>query len=614
MCGITGFYGAGERYGRSTLEAMTRCIAHRGPDADGFFTDGLVGLGHRRLSIIDLSSAANQPMQSRDSRYTMVFNGEVYNYAEIANDMQLELRTHSDTEVLLESFARENTQAIERWNGMFAVGLYDRSERLLYLIRDRLGVKPLYYHRDGNNLMFASELKSLLNGVPKEKLTVDRAAVRAFLNLGYIPGPHTIYNEIQKLPSGAYATFDGKDFEVTRYWRPHTSVVANVERNEASALDRFQSLMQSSVRYRMIADVPYGTFLSGGIDSSLVTALAQEASDVPVKTFSIAFNESGFDESGYARAVAQHLGTQHHEFTVTERDAMELTEKMLDAYDEPYADSSGLATMLVAKLARKHVTMVLSGDGGDELFMGYGAYRWARRLDNGLVKAVRRPAAAVLGLMSHRARRAMKVVNYQSEARKTRHIFSQEQYFFSDRELDRMLLQPYGSDVEMNESLGQFGRMLTAAEKQSMFDLVYYLRDDLLVKVDIASMQHALEVRTPFLDYRVVEFALGLHEDLKMKNGTSKHLVKQLLYRYLPKSMFDRPKWGFAVPMKKWLNTDLKYLVDRYTNEAMLQKHDVVNSAQALKIVNAYQNGHEYLFNRVWSLLILHRWLEKHTG
>ena len=255
MCGITGFYGQGERYDRATLEAMTRCIAHRGPDADGFFTDGLVGLGHRRLSIIDLSSEANQPMHSRDERYTIVFNGEVYNYAEIANDLQLQLRTHSDTEVLLESFARENTNAIERWNGMFAIGLYDRSERLVYLIRDRLGVKPLYYHFDGNNLMFASELKSLLNGVPKEKLTIDRGAVRAFLNLGYIPGPHTIYNEIKKLPSGAYATFDGKEFIVMRYWQPHSSVVASAERNEASALEKFQNLMQSSVRYRMIADV-----------------------------------------------------------------------------------------------------------------------------------------------------------------------------------------------------------------------------------------------------------------------------------------------------------------------------------------------------------------------
>ena len=500
---------------------MARCIAHRGPDTDGFFEENGVGLGHRRLSIIDLSAAANQPMFSHDERYAAVFNGEIYNYQEVASALQLRQRTHSDTEVILESFAVENVKAVERWNGMFAVALLDRKQNKLYLIRDRVGVKPLYYSLIEGALVFASEIKSLTS-VPeiKRRLTVNRAALRAFLNIGYIPGPHTVYNEIKKLPSGSYATFDGQNFSIERYWKPQDKIETNALVDESAALDQLQQLMQSSVRYRMIADVPFGTFLSGGIDSSLVTALAQEASGAaPVKTFSIAFNDSRYNESKFAQAVSKHLGTQHHEFTVTEQDALELTERMLDAYDEPYADSSGLPTMLVSKLARKHVTMVLSGDGGDELFMGYGAYRWAERLDNALVETMRKPIGAALSMFGDRFKRAATLFDYADIARKPRHIFSQEQYFFSDRELDKLLLNNK-EDVAMNENNGPLKRDLSASEKQALFDLVYYLRDDLLVKVDIASMQYALEVRTPFLDYRVVEFALNLHQNLKMKNAS----------------------------------------------------------------------------------------------
>lgn len=592
---------------------MTRCLAHRGPDAEGLFDDGVAGLGHRRLSLIDLSEAANQPMHSHDDRYAIVFNGEVYNFQDVARDMNLQMHTHSDTELLIESFALEGFKAIERWNGMFAIGIYDKHEKRLHLIRDRMGVKPLYYFHANNSFLFASEIKGLLSAGIERELTINKAAVHAFLNVGYIPGPHTIYNEIKKLPSGSYATFDGKQLDIKSYWKPQSHISHQVVSNEKQALDQFHELMRSSVRYRMIADVPYGTFLSGGIDSSLVTALAQEAASEPVKTFSIAFKDSQYDESKYARAVAEYLGTQHREFTVTEQDALELIETMLDAYDEPYADSSGLPTMLVSKLAREHVTMVLSGDGGDELFMGYGAYRWARRLEDPLVKSLRKPAAALMSTMGNRYRRAANLFTYQSEARKARHIFSQEQYFLSDAELTAMLTKPFDSDIDMNESNGTFDRVLTPAEKQSLFDLLYYLRDDLLVKVDIASMQYALEVRTPFLDYRVVQFALNLHENLKMNNGTSKRLVKQLLYRYLPSEMFDRPKWGFSIPLKKWLNTDLKYLVDQYLAEDVVRKHGIVQYDNVKKLIADYRAGRDYLYNRIWVLVVLHRWMEKHA-
>ena len=614
MCGIAGFYDTTNALDRAALEAMSRCIAHRGPDADGFFMENGAGLAHRRLSIIDLSAAANQPMHSQNGRYAMVFNGEVFNYREAALELGLNLRTHSDTEVVLESFAVENLDAVKRWNGFFALALFDRMEKKMYLMRDRLGVKPLYYCLIGRQLLFASEIKSLAS-LPhlKPKLTLNRAAVRAFLNVGYIPGPHTIYNEIKKLPSGAHAVYDGNELKIERYWKPQDKVEANVLENETQALDELQRLMQTSVRYRMIADVPFGTFLSGGVDSSLVTALAQEVSGrEPVKTFSIAFKESRYDESRYARAVAKHLGTQHHEFTVTEQDALDLTEQMLDAYDEPYADSSGLPTMLVSRLARKHVTMVLSGDGGDELFMGYGAYRWARRLEQPLVKAFRQPIGMALSMSGNRYRRAATLFTYENESRKQRNTFSQEQYFFSDGELNALLLHDDG-DIDMNESNGHLKRNLTPAERQSLFDLLYYLRDDLLVKVDIASMRYALEVRTPFLDYRVVEFALNLHERLKQKNGTAKHLVKELLYRYVPREMFDRPKWGFAIPLKKWMKTDLSFLVEKYLSDESVQRHGLVDPAQTKKLIRDYRNGRDYLYNRVWALVILHRWMDKHA-
>lgn len=610
MCGIAGFF-TKQTLEQQVIKSMTDAIAHRGPDAEGFYHKHNRALGHRRLSIIDLSVAANQPMYSADKRWIIVFNGEVYNYREIAQSLQLSLRTHSDTEVLLESFVKRSTDAITMWNGMFAIAIYDTHNDKLFLIRDRLGIKPIYYYYREGNLFFASELKALLTvSAVKQNLSVNKRAVQNFLRFGYIPGPDTIYTEIRKLPAGTFAEIDNEEMRITHYWKPEEIIYPETINHEADAKKELEQLLLSSVKYRMIADVPYGAFLSGGIDSSLVTALAQKHSPTPVKTFSIAFKESKYNEAQFARAVSNHLHTEHYEFTVTENDALDLVENMLDAYDEPYADSSGIPTMLVSKLARKHVTMVLSGDGGDELFMGYGAYTWAERLHQPIFKALHQPIALLLSLGDDRKKRAARVFDYADLQTLPEHIFSQEQYFFSDKELHNMLkdtLRPSGMQYDVVKA-----RRLSPAELQAFFDLKYYLCDDLLTKVDIASMQYALEVRVPLLDYRIVAFALNLAPSLRKRRGVTKYLLKQVLYDYVPAGLFNRPKWGFSIPLPKWLRGELKYLIDKYVNEEMLTKHNIVHVTEAMRYRNAFLNGDTNQYNRIWALIILHRWFEKH--
>ncbi len=617
MCGITGYYSLHNKVSRSDLERMTTALSHRGPDAAGYYynSSGSTGLGHRRLSIIDLSNAANQPMYSHNGRYAMVFNGEVYNFAEVRDLLGIQPRTSSDTEIILEAFVLKGVDAVQLFNGMFAIAIYDMQEDKLFLFRDRLGVKPLYYYHKDGDFVFGSEMKALLQ-VPqvKQNLKVYKPGVHTFLYAGYIPEPYTIYDEVKRLPAGCYAELKDGQLIITPYWKPEEKITANTLSNFSEAKKGLREILQSSVAYRMISDVPFGTFLSGGIDSSTVTALAQHISPKPVKTFSIGFKEAKHNESEFARQVASHLKTEHYEFTVTEQDALELVDQMSRAYDEPYADSSALPTMLVSRLARKHVTMTLSGDGGDELFMGYGAYAWAERMSNPLLRMLRAPLALAMQPFGNRYKRAAGLINYKSSERLKSHIFSQEQYFFSEAELQQTLKPAYVQPVLFNEQFSGLNRQLTAAEEQALFDLKHYLKDDLLVKVDIASMQYSLEARTPFLDYRVVEFALNLAPDLKKHEGTSKYLLKEVLYDLVPRQLFERPKWGFSIPLDKWLKTDLRYLIDRYLHPVVLEKHGVVQPDQVQQLIKDFDKGQNHLYNRLWVLLLLHKWLEEQGG
>ena len=617
MCGIAGFYSNNRHFSEADLHQMTNAMQHRGPDAAGFYLNEVqtCGLGHRRLSIIDLSAAANQPMYSQSGRYVMVFNGEVYNFQEIQAKLNIHPRTTSDTEIILEAFEKKGVEFVHLLNGMFAIAIYDIAEHVLYLFRDRLGVKPLYYYHQQGSFAFGSEIKSLLQPEQvKRTLSVFKPAIRTFLYAGYIPEPHTIYGQINRLPAGSYAIVQGGQVTINSYWKPEERVKPGVISNFQEAKNELKELLTSSVRYRMISDVPFGTFLSGGIDSSAVTAIAQSISSQPVKTFSIGFKEAKFNESEYARKVSEHLKTEHHEFIVTEQDAMDLIDKMMTAYDEPYADSSAIPTMLVSKLARKYVTMTLTGDGGDELFLGYGAYDWAKRLSNPLVQMLRKPIAVALSQAGNKYKRGAGVFNYKSGARKKSHIFSQEQYFFSEDELDGLVMPGYRAEIIFNEDSGNLNRSLSAAEEQALYDIKYYLKDDLLVKVDIATMQFSLEARSPFLDYRIVEFALNLSEDLKKKDGVSKYLLKEVLYDYVPRQFFDRPKWGFSIPLYKWLKKDLHYLIEKYLDDTLVAKTGVVNPEKVKQLLARFEAGEEFLYNRIWVLILLHKWMNDHAA
>ncbi len=631
MCGIAGFISFNSYFSEENLHLMTDRLSHRGPDAEGFFYDGICGLGHRRLSIIDLSERANQPMTSANDRYVIIYNGEVYNYQEVGARLkenninsEFKFRTSSDTEVILEAFAQYGIECIQQLNGMFAFAIYDQLANELYLVRDRLGIKPLNYYWDGKNLAFASEIKALLK-IKQVDRTINPTAVGDFLHLGFIPAPNSIYKNINKLLPGSYLKVDKNGLSTTRYWNVNKKLTNNIITEKEEALVKLSDLLMSSVQYQLKSDVPFGVFLSGGIDSSLVTAQAVNLSSVKVNTFSIGFEENSHNESEYAKAVANHLGTNHHEFIVSYKDAINLFDSISEVYDEPNADSSFIPTMLVSKLARNFVTVTLSGEGGDELFFGYGSHQWARRLSNPWFNFVRPSLAVALSHLSSRYQRIGKLLQTELSTNLRSHILSQEQYYFTTSEIRDIGCAPYNvagflqdsENVDIHSVLAekQTGtgksvsvRNLTAMEQQALFDIHYYLPYDLLTKVDRSSMFYSLETRVPYLDHRVVEFAINLSPELKFHNGISKYILKQILYKYVPEKLFNRPKQGFAIPLNKWLRKELKYLIDEYLNPVTLEHAGFVKPEAVEKLLKDFFDGKDYLYNRIWLLIVLHKW------
>lgn len=613
MCGFAGIFLPEREPSSELLRKMGNAIAHRGPDAEGVFTEGSCGLVHRRLSIIDLSEAANQPMVSACGQYVMLYNGEVYNFNEIRQQLlkekPLHFRTRSDSEVVLEAFAHWGKDCVKRFNGMFAVAVYDRLNQSLHFFRDRIGIKPLFIFRSKGILAFASEIKALkaIDNIGSE-LTENRQALADYLHLGYIPGPGTRWNEISKFPPAHYAVYDGKELKRERYWNAEDFIGKDRLHDEQQALEKLRDLLFSSVEMRLVSDVPFGTFLSGGVDSSLVTAIASKVHTQRLNTFSIGFDSSKHDESSFARSVADHLGTIHHEFRVTEHEAQAIIPDLPYIYDEPFADSSAIPTLLVSKLARSRVTMSLSGDGGDELFMGYGSYRWAKRLDSCFWKLHRLPAAALMKGMGSRYRRIADLLLHERKNLEA-HIFSQEQYLFPAHEIRKILAG--AQDYQGFSYKPPILSALSPEEKQSFFDLTHYLRDDLLVKVDRATMHHSLEGRVPLLDYRIVEFALGLQPDLKMRTHgplhlREKYLLKKLLFSLLPEPLFARPKWGFSVPMSQWLKGPLRSWMLDTLSEEQLRRQNLLDPESVQKLIKNYLSGHaDHLCQRIWTLLML---------
>jgi asparagine synthase (glutamine-hydrolysing) len=626
---------------------MTDRLVHRGPDDSGVWVDAEPGiaLGFRRLAIVDLSPAGHQPMVSPDGRYVIVFNGEVYNFKELRKDLESrghDFRSHSDTEVILQAVSEWGLEAaVKKFVGMFAFALWDRHERTLHLVRDRIGVKPLYYGWQGKTFLFGSELKALRahQGFGAE---VNRSALLSYLRFGYISQPLSVYEGIWKMPPGhilkvkAGARPSVEMLETVPYWSAqevYEAGVAEPFRNlEREAIEELDRLLRESVRLRMIADVPLGAFLSGGIDSSTVVALMQAQSNRPVKTFTIGFHEQEFDEAAHAKAVAGHLGTEHTELYVTSKEAMDVIPKLPALYDEPFADSSQIPTYLVSALTRRHVTVSLSGDGGDELFGGYTRYAATRRFWKSVRCLPHFSRAALAGLM-----RAVKPATYNRlfgginpwlprSARPSTvgdrvHRLAEVMELRSPEEIYWRLVSYWENPAEVvlgakepAMSLPQTAAWTRRADlsQQMMFlDLVTYLPDDILVKVDRASMGVSLEARVPLLDHRVVEFAARIPVSMKIRFGQGKWLLRQVLSRYVPRELFERPKTGFSVPIEDWLRGSLRDWAEGLLNEDRIRREGFFNPGPISKLWAEHLSGQRNWQGHLWNVLMFQAWREE---
>jgi asparagine synthase (glutamine-hydrolysing) len=642
MCGITAFY-----LPRSNPNHPVHRFSdgghlkHRGPDGFGRWInpEETLGLQHYRLAIVDLSSAGTQPMHSEDRRWVIAFNGEIYNHFGlrkqlVADGFSPRWRGHSDTETLLACISAWGfRKTLEECVGMFAIALYDRSEKTLSLARDRLGEKPLYYGYIKGALCIASEPKAL-RVVGGGAMAMHHGAIAAYMRLGYVPGVQSIYNGILRIPPGSIVEFSAQDIEnctlpePIKYWNLPSIVEKHAGNSGAlssqEALDGLDSVMLNAVKLQMMADVPLGALLSGGIDSSLVVAMMQAQSSQPVHTFSIGFSGSSADEAPHARKVAAHLGTQHTELYVSAQDALNLVPRLPQVFCEPFADSSQVPTLLVSKMAKQKVSVALTGDGGDELFAGYDRYY---RAANGYSSvqsvplALRRLGASVLrhtpirllngaaGLLPQQGGQ----INLGDRARKIAEVLACESLSALHRGLvtvwEPSLLMP---GVKENDSV--FTRDLppapTSIEQIMLADTMCYLPDDLLVKVDRAAMAFSLECRTPFLDHRVVEFAWGLNLGQKTPHGQSKGLLKCLLERYVPRELFDRPKQGFGMPIGEWLRGPLRPWAMDTINCSKNNRLDFIDYGKAQEVLNEHLSGKRNWEQRLWTLLMFLAWHE----
>lgn len=635
MCGIVGLWRrhpGDADLGRARVLAMRDALAHRGPDDAGYWAEGPVALGHRRLAILDLSPEGHQPMLSADGRFVICYNGEVFNYRELQRSLEASghrFRGHSDTEVLLAAITQWGLRgAIQRSVGMFAFALWDRAERTLSLVRDRLGIKPLYVARtpDGD-LLFASELKAIV-AHPDFPRRLDLSAVASYLRYTYIASPNSIYRDAAKIPPGHLLALTAPDenWEPEPYWslddlaeQARSSSFPGDEREAANALD---ALIRDAVGLRMIADVPLGAFLSGGIDSSLVVAQMQAQSPTPVRTFTIGFAEAEFDESRFARAVARHLGTDHTELVVSPAEARAVIPALPETYDEPFADVSQIPTCLVSALARRHVTVSLSGDGGDELFAGYGRYPAARRawwwrshltrpLRSAAVQALRAtarvsrtlPAGRLLGTGARPERLDKLVDVLQADAAVD--VF--RRLISTAHAPDAVMLHPAAQGCAIEDLLAAPSAM-TFTDRMLLVDTKVYLPDDLLTKLDRASMAVGLEGRVPLLDHRLVEFTLRLPLRLKLRDGKGKWLLKRVLARYLPRRMFDRPKMGFEVPIGRWLAGPLHDWANELLDPACLAEGGVFDPAAVAELWRGCRTAPGRGAHLVWAVLMFEAW------
>ncbi|TDR76715.1 asparagine synthase (glutamine-hydrolyzing) [Paludibacterium purpuratum] len=643
MCGIVGIcVSPGHEIDLERLRKMTDAISHRGPDASGLWLspDLRVGLGHRRLSILDLSPAGAQPMTSPSGRFVVTYNGEIYNFQALRQKLEefgIHFNGHSDTEIVLAAFERWGIpDTLAKLSGMFALAVWDTEDQSLWLARDRVGIKPFFYSTANNQLLFASELKPLviyLGTLP----SISQVGLSEYLRLGYVPGELSIFEGIHKLPPGCYAKYqNGQLSAPIAYWHIEDVVARGASAmltDTQDAIDQLEKTLSHAVASHMVSDVPLGAFLSGGIDSSTVVALMQAQSSRPIKTFSIGFHERGYNEAEHAHAVAKHLGTEHTELYVSDEDARGVIPLLPEMYDEPFADPSQIPTFLVSRLARQHVTVALSGDGGDELFAGYNRYMFVssfwRRLKQ-LPAPLRKAMAQLLASKSadnwdnlfHRLKGILpKGVIPALPGQKIHKVATILPAASLDAVHARLIAQwpnpelllqtPWRMDMPPEMNLSRLSdQALTDAEQQMLWDIQSYLVDDILTKVDRASMRVSLEARVPLLDPSVIDLAWRIPFSMKLREGNSKWILRQVLYRYVPKALVERPKMGFSVPVDDWLRHSLHDWADNYLAADRLNAEGYLESKTVRQTWQQHRTGTINAGGQIWTLLMFQTWLE----
>jgi asparagine synthase (glutamine-hydrolysing) len=626
MCGIAGFVDFKRESNLELLKAMSDAVVHRGPDDSGYelqsSNQATVGLGFRRLSIIDLSPMGHQPMKFDDAGLTIIFNGEIYNYQEIRKELEqcgYSFKSHSDTEVILKSYDKWGTKCVDRFIGMFAIAIHDGKNEKVVIFRDRVGVKPVFYYQGNNLVLFGSELKSF-HQHPGFSKKINYNALSLYLQRGYISAPHTIFQNTFKLLPGHFLEIDlkTKKTSISKYWDVidcYNQPKLNISYQEAK--EETERLMLSAFQYRMIADVPVGVFLSGGYDSTAVTALLQKNSAQKIKTFTIGFEDPKFNEAHHAKSVADYLGTEHHEHTCTYKDALDIVEQLPNIYDEPFGDISAIPTTLVSRMAREKVTVALSADGGDEIFAGYPKYFNAVNRINQLGKVpqgLQNIAAAFISASIHsdpsRQNKWSKLKDYlqSGSAVKRFDIISQASTFY---ETSQLINHPViNADTPFDEA----DRINNSNDLLSCFQAIEYktyMVDDILQKVDRATMSTSLEGREPFLDQRIIEFVAKLPSTFKYKDGIGKYILKDIVHDYVPKEIMERPKMGFGVPLESWLRHELKDSLLDSLNADTLTRQGIFNVEKIIAIRDRYLRNEPIEFQRLSYLFLFQLWYKK---
>lgn len=631
MCGIAGFVDFTAKSSKELVSRMIASIPHRGPDGQGEYfhesPDWQMGLGHRRLSIIDPNPSANQPMHYEGLH--IVFNGEIYNYNEIRTELIKlghQFQTHSDTEVILHSWRQWGEKAIEQWRGMFAIALFDENNQELICIRDRPGTKPFYYYHHNGIFLFGSELKALM-AHPEFEKKISREAVAAFLQYASVPSPYCIFENTHKLPAGHLMRLNlvSRQISLKQYWNVYDHYnKPKLTISLPDAIKETERILFESFQYRMVADVPVGVFLSGGYDSTCITSLLQKNNSEKIKTFTIGITDNKMDEAPFAKRVANHLGTDHAEYYCTYKEALDIIPELPYYFDEPFADSSAIPTMLVSRLARQKITVALSGDGGDEIFAGYNRYDYINRYSSKLQAipaSLRKIAATIMARVSSENIPFLRdKPNFHSRYDKLKNLLNDPStsellknlsQVFSEKELARYFADPvfvlstaYSSTELKKEHYDPLSYMMAV-------DYQTYMIDDILHKVDRATMSASLEGREPFLDQNIIEWVAQLPSDYKYHQGQKKYILKEIVHKHVPREMMNRPKMGFAVPIANWLSHELKPLVTEYLNPTALSEHGLFNETEVTKLCNDFFNGHKANHVKIWYLLMFQMWYGK---